>query len=670
MVDNLQPTDRYFATKPSGELCADLMDKVDGYYKYLLTSGRLNIWKRSYEAYNKGLLRGARINKGGAENEFSLMNVNHYRNLLQHLKNMTTQQLPALTPRAANTDYESMAQTIVASGILDYYLNEKDMAAFADICVEDALVFAEGEIAQLWDTEAGEEYANDQKNNRVYMTGDIALKCFTPLDVIRDWLQPDALHHSWKITREFVNKYDLAAKYPLKAVEILSKSIDDAKNYNTRLGYTGIKDTDLIPLFRFYHVKTASLRAGRIVEFLDSETWLSDGPLPYDGIPLFRMAPGEQRGTPFGYTVGYDLLPIQEAVDGIVSTILTNQAQYGVQNIWSPTGNNTTVQQLVGGLNLISGKVKPEGINLTNTPAEIFKFLEMLVQMMETISGVNSVARGNPEASLKSGAALALVQSMAIQFNSGLQKSYAKLWGDLGTGTIGLLKRFPQTKRNIVISGKNNRSYMATFTKDKLKNIKRVIVDLGNPLSRTTAGKVNMADNLLERGMIKEPEQYIEVLTTGKLEPVYEGPQAEKMLIRAENEKLMEGERVQAISVDPHALHIQEHKVVIASPESRSNPTVVENTLLHIAEHINLLKTTDPALLMAIGQQPIQSPQPPAPGAPALPSGGASPSGPAPESVATPGAADGRGNEAVRMPAMPKNPLTGEKIENQQGGPK
>jgi hypothetical protein len=486
------------------------------------------------------------------------------------------------------------------------------------------------------------------------------------MDVVRDWLQPDSMHHLWKIVRDFKNKYDLAAKYPGLSSEILNKSIDVNKDYHLRLGYTGKNETDMIPVFRFYHEKTPAVPQGRIVEFLDSETVLFDGPLPYDGIPIYRMAPGEQRGTPFGYTVGFDLLAIQEGVDGLISTILTNQSQYGVQNIWSPTGNGTSVQQLGGGLNLITGKVKPEGINLTNTPAEIFKFLEMLVGMMETISGVNSVARGNPEASLKSGAALALVQSMAIQFNSGLQKSYAKLWGDLGTGTISLLKRFPQTKRNMVISGKNNRSYMATFSKDNLKNIKRVVVDLGNPLSRTTAGKVDMADNLLKQGMIKEPEQYIEVLTTGKLEPTFEGPQAEKMLIRAENEKLMEGGQIQAVAIDPHALHIQEHKVVIASPESRSNPQVVQNTLSHIMEHINLLKTTDPALLLAIGQQPIAMPQPaPQPGnVPA----GAAPSGPGPGATMDATSPVQQAAEKINQPGMPKNPLSGEKFDTVSGG--
>ena len=286
MVDNLNSNDtEYFATKAPDKMLPDLMGKIDGYYKYLQTSGRIAVWKRSYEYYNRGILRGARLNKGGAENEYTLMNVNHFRSLLQNIKNMTTQQLPSLTPRAANTDYESMAQTIVAAGILDYYINEKKMASFADTCVEDCLIFGEGEIGQIWDTEAGDDYAADPTSGKVYKTGDVLLRNYTPIDIVRDWLAPDSTHHSWKITRDFVNKFDLAAKYPDQAADILAMSIDGFKDYHLRLGYTGNYDTDLIPHFVLYHEKTASVPNGRLTEFLSSELCLFDGQLPYSHIP-------------------------------------------------------------------------------------------------------------------------------------------------------------------------------------------------------------------------------------------------------------------------------------------------------------------------------------------------------------------------------------------------
>ena len=112
---------------------------------------------------------------------------------------------------------------------------------------------------------------------------------------------------------------------------------------------------------------------------------------------------------------------------------------------------------------------KPEAMNFTQTPAEVFRFIEMLKSEMETISGVNSVARGNPEASLKSGTALALVQSMALQFISGLQQQYVQLVEDVGTGLISMLRDFAQVPRIAMIAGKANQSYIAEeFSGDDL----------------------------------------------------------------------------------------------------------------------------------------------------------------------------------------------------------
>ncbi len=67
-------------------------------------------------------------------------------------------------------------------------------------------------------------------------------------------------------------------------------------------------------------------------------------------------------------------------------------------------------------------------------------FIAMLEKTMETISGVNAVARGNPDPNLRSGNALALIQSMTLQFMSGLQQSYVAMIEDVGTGIIDILK--------------------------------------------------------------------------------------------------------------------------------------------------------------------------------------------------------------------------------------
>jgi hypothetical protein len=186
----------------------------------------------------------------------------------------------------------------------------------------------------------------------------------------------------------------------------------------------------------------------------------------------------------------FDVFPIQEGINSLYSTIMTNQAQFGVQNLYVQRGADIDINSLEGAMNIIEGNAKPEALNLTATPKEVFDFLQMLIQAAETISGVNSVARGDPASSLRSGSALALVQSMALQFISGLQNNYVKLIEDVGSSLINILKDFAKSPKTVALVGKNNRPLLKEFTGDDIDAISRVIVSVGNPLARTTAGRV------------------------------------------------------------------------------------------------------------------------------------------------------------------------------------
>src|SRR5690606_22441740 len=133
------------------------------------------------------------------------------------------------------------------------------------------------------------------------------------------------------------------------------------------------------------------------------------------------------------------------------------------------------------------------------------------------------------------GNALALVQSMALQYMSGLQQSYVQLIEDVGTGLIKMLQRFASVPRIAAIVGKSNRTEMREFSGDDLSRITRIVVDVGNPLSRTIAGRTEMGEHLLQMGLIKTPEQYFTILDTGRLDAMTDDTQSELYLIKAEN---------------------------------------------------------------------------------------------------------------------------------------
>ncbi len=651
------PLKDYFARKPRKEIGKEVMAKVSDYYKCLRESGLLKIYTRSYDAYYRGFARGGVLGKAGAENEMTTMHANHYRNILLHMRNNVTSQRPAFEPRAANTDYDSQAQTIVANGVLDFFNRDKNVDRNLDEATEYALYLSEGEIFLEWDATIGPDYTPDPNNKeRTLKQGDLVIEALGPTEVIRDVHLAKASLRTWKIKRSWKNKYDLAAKYPDLAQKILALSPSNEELKDTRLGQPNMTESDQIPEYTLYHDKTPAVPQGLLVKVLSDDCVLSYGGLPYRQMPGYRIAGDEMHNTAFGYTMGWDILPVQEAVDNLYSTIITNQATFGVQNIAAPRGSGLTVTEIVGGLNLIEYDSKtgpPTALDLLKTPKEIFEFLIGLEHLMETLSGVNSVARGNPEASLKSGAALALVAAQAIQFSSGLQKSYAKLLEDVGTGIINILQDFATTPRIAEICGKSNRPLLSSFSNKDIASITRVTVDMGNPLSRTTAGKMEIANALLEKGMVKTPDEYLMVIQTGRLEPLIEGQTNELLLIRRENELLADGEEVPVVFTDNHVLHIQENKSVLSSPEARFKPEVVAAATRHLQAHIDALKTMDPIAAGLLGQ-PVLA-QPSMPGEAGNPEADAEAAGlNAPEN---PNLAAG---EAAKMPNMPTDPLTGQ----------
>jgi len=635
----------YFGDDTPENLVSYLEHKSGSWFDGLIDTNYIDKIKRSWLSYY-GIYyeNGHAISYGGETGELVNLAVNHYRNIAEHMLTMVTSTRPAFEARSINTDAKSQIQTNLANGLLEYYMREKRLEQDLKKAVEYAIVMGSGFIKMSWNDTTGEirgeipaeyeiqvdengdpvldfdgtpVYAVDENGDLIekisafpIYEGDVEFDVLSPFDVVFDSSRNNS-KHDWQLCRSFKNKFDLAAKYPDLAEDIKALKTKD-EIYGSTMSITPFDKTYDVPVYEFFHKPTEALPRGRYVIYLSKDIILSDTVLPYKNLPIFRITPSEVLGTAFGYTSMFDLLPLQDAVNSLYSTILTNQSNFGVQNVYSERGSDIRVEQIQGGMNFIQGNPgfnPPIPLNLTNTPAEIFNFVKQLENAMETISGINSVARGNPEKSLQSGNALALIQSQALQFISGLQQSYIQLIEDVGTNLFDMLKSFAKVPRVANIAGKSNATLMKEFNNDDLSSINRVIVNAGNALAQTTAGRVEMASQMMQMGIITTPEQYISVINTGKLETMTEGQNKELLLVRAERERLIDGTLpVMAVLTDNHSLHIREHAAVIADPDLRMDAELVQRTLAHIQEHIDLLSDPNVAnILSMLGQQPLSN---------------------------------------------------------------
>lgn len=605
---------QYFAKKEGNELAEILVGKIGEWNSTSRAMGYTDKMKQCWAAYHgmffQSFAGSHQVSFGGEQGELANLPVNHIRNIAQHMKTMTIASRPALEARAANTDHKSLIQAQLATGLLDYYMREKRLERFISTAVEYAIVLGAGYIKMEWDTSVGKIIDEDEETGSVLREGDIKFSNLSPFEVITD-ISKDGQDHDWIITIAYKNRFDLVAKFPEHEQEILGL---DGKDKYQQLVMNKQMSNDEVPVFTFYHRPSDALPNGREVTFLSDNIILTDQDLPYKQIPVYRIAPNEVLGTTLGYSSLFDLIPLQEAINTVYTSIFSNQVAFGTQNIFVETGANISMSNLSGGLNIIEGLKKPEVLNLLGTSPQSFELVGKLESLMEILSGVNSVTRGSPEANLKSGTALALVQSMSIQFISGLQQQYVQLLEDVGTAIIEILKDYATEPRVASIVGRNNKAYLKEFKSDDLQEVNRVVVDVGNPLAKTTAGRIQMAEQLMQMKADEFTiEQYIQVINTGKLEVMTDKQTRKMNQIEMENERLMDGRPVRALAIDDHVEHIKEHVTLLDDPDIREDDNQSGIILAHIQEHIQLGQNTDPALLQVLGYQPIQPPMPQAP---------------------------------------------------------
>lgn len=694
----------YFAAKPAKECVSALIEKSDQYYQTLESMGwwekLRNMYAATYGAYNTSVGNAHQLTFSGDDGEYTDLVANHFRNIGRNMHTMITSIRPAMETRAVNRDQKSQVQTKLGNGLLDYYMrgSGKNVEERLKLACEMGIFLGMGGIKMSWNPNAGEmtngeeivkmtrlkQFGQQVKIPKPEYQGDIEFSMVSPFDLVEDITKED-IKHDWKIVRSFKNKFDLIKVHPELTDQLMRvKTKSELPNLNLVTLAQFDKVSDDVPIYEFYHDRTECVPEGRYILYCNDETILYDGPLPYRRIPIYTLKPSVVMGTPLGHSDMFDLLPLQDAVNMLYSTITTNQAAFGVQTILNPVGNNIDVAQINNGLSVltynpnVNGGGKPEALQLTKTPPEIFQFVQFLIQTMETISGINSVVRGNPEANLRSGSAIAMIQSNAIQYMSNAQAQYVRLIEDVGLGILQMLIDFADSPRIADIVGISGKSYVKTFKGEDLRSINRVIVDSANPMSKTNSGRINMADNLLQYGTIT-PQQYMNVMNTGNLEVATDSTVNVQMSIQKENEAMLEGRQVLVYALEKHSVHILGHQELIADPDMKEDPELLKIVGDHINEHLRMLRETDPDILMSIGEQPLR-PMPPEGGAPPPPAGpvppapqGQPPVAPQNEAVMPPQeqalAQQGAQPNAVRLPPGMENvPLTPqENLQRMQG---
>ena len=656
----------YWAAKSGQELAKEVMKRVDNYYSFAKTNDVFDNFDRSFKAFygkpfNSSTGDSNEILAEGDQGEYLKLSVNHYANFIRHQVNLVLSEKPAYKPVAATTNSEQESQAYQTQPMLESLQSKLDMDRHDRDWVLKAVMGGEAYKRLEWDAKAGYDYNG-------IPSGNVKVSILTCLDYIKDIHKRSQQDGKWGIVRNFRNKHELAATYPDQAEAILALSAKEGMEESDRaLGVSDDeRDEDDIAVFELLHERTPALPRGRYAVVVSEDLVLLDGvDLPYDSCHIYSLSAEDKVGTATGHSLVFDLLSIQEAINHLYSIVFTNQKTFGHQNILCPEDANISVEQVAGGLNFIKWRatmpgVKPEPLNLTATPAEIFSFIQQLEKVMETLSGVNSTVRGNAPANLESGSALALLESQSKSFASGLTQSFTNNSERAVTGLIQIIKRCAQVPMKLALAGEDNTFRVADLTAETFSFVDSVRAE--RVMSNSFAVKSEIGNTLLNGGHLN-PNQYITFWNTGRLEAMTDAPMKERLAIKRNIEKWRRGEMVsEPVITENHALHIKEEAAVLFDDEFRANPDAVMSVTAHLQQHIMLLATPDPImqnLLMVLGQQPLMLP-------PTPPVGGPNDKGSQPTPPGNPPSM--AGPAGPELPSLPNNPSTGEQWNPVDGG--
>jgi hypothetical protein len=608
MSDNKISPVEYFASAAPEEIASKINSKFDDHLQFLRMSGQGGRIQQSYDTYY-GYNKLGGFGVDTFENVTSHISVPHYKNLLSRIHSMTVQAKLSFQPKAINSDSKTQLQADFAKGLLEYEVNDKGMGEYTSKMVEQSLVMFGSYVYAPWDKFKGDPVAVDEDESVIF-SGDQTFYNLSSFEVAKSY----SLEHSpWYIVETRANRHDLAAQYPAHKDHILSFA-QELNPFQLITPYQNRDipvDQDTVTIRTLLHEKTPAMSSGRVTVVL-GDVVLSDEAFTYQMMPVVNMNVSDVMGNPgVADSPASSLIGLQESIDRIYSANLTNVLNGCVANLYT-NDPNLTITQISQGQNLITANQPPVAVALTGVSPDAVNLINDMINQSTLLSGLNNTAKGNPEASLKSGTSLSLILSTAIQYIGPIQQNYAKATADLGSIVIKNLQSFCKTERKAFIAGAAGKAEARAFDASDITDIDRIIVELGNPITQSVAGRMELVQMMIQMNTIP-PNKIDEFLRTGNLEILTEDEFSNAIQLREENEMLRKGQAPFVMISDNHPEHIKEHFEILSSNEARMNPEIRKAVMAHVQEHIDIWPTVPPAILMAmnIAPAPMPPPQPP-----------------------------------------------------------
>lgn len=655
---------KYWAAEQDPEaLWTTLVDKEREFMDAFNRRGFFNVTRLSYSTYfgtsNTGSAYGnwqtQSLSYGGENGELVEFSVNEYRSFIDQILTMVCKNRPAFQAQAINTDFKSLAQVESSDTLVKYYYDEVFGERKEREVVRIEELYGKAYSHVSWDPDGGNIVEFDEQIPSGH--GPITVKkqgragkmnitrCY-PWDVICEPYRSEHDAHIWRLIIEpRRSKVEMQARFPLFAKQIEeSELVPSLYEYSIPGSDPLAQEAEGLASIRvFYHERTMALPEGRYCIYVNSVR-VSDEALPIESIPLVPYFSCELHGTSFGISDLWNLIPIEQIQNQVMSDIATNLESFGRPSLALVEGSDVDIDALANGQKIVfvpPGKDNvPQPIKFPEMPAMSLKAVELFRTLRQSISGLNAIARGDTSTNVTSGAHAALYSQIAVEAQSDRALALDLHRERIGNLIVMFLKQFAKHPQLVAVAGLDERAYLQYFQAKDYSGIQRVKIVTANPMMKTQAGRLQLVDLLKNfPGMpFKDPQQIVELVTSGQFKPLISSTRTAELRIRAENEKLLMGppvtqipgppdpmtgqpsqvstvDTVPVLATDNATAHIFGHLEVLNGPAAMNDPTISGAVLTHILQHIQQSRSGDAYLAGLIGNPPPE--QMVAPGMPA-----------------------------------------------------
>lgn len=645
----------YWAAAGEEELFKTISDKESAYFDALERRGFFRMMHLAYAQYYGLGFNGAAGSEfetqsiwfSGEDGESLNCRVNEFRSLCDQIFNMTTKNRPAFQAQAINTDAVTLGQIEASDSIVKYYYEQ----VFGER-KEKEVVRCEGLYGKAWtyiewDPDGGPtikvpqppvetELGPIEQPPKNAKAGQFIIQRKYPWQVISEPYRSEYEEHLWRCVLDTRSKWEMIARFPLFAKQIHEQEACASEFSIFFPGYDAdrTEDKDLVTVRIFLHVPCASLPKGRKAIFV-GKTLVFDDPegLGVESMPLIDFMSCELDGTSFGISDLWNLIPGQQMMDQLLSDTASIIEAHGRPAVAVIKGSDLDIDALANGAKVVginSADDMPQVIQPPTVPEMTPKLIELFRRLNQSLSGLNAISRGEADASVKSGTHAALYHAIAVEAQAPRQAALDLHRERVTNVILQFLKKYAKHPQLVAIAGEDERANLELFTADDIAHVHRVVIKTANPMMRTQAGRLQIAEMLRDwpGQPLKSPQEIIELITAGTFKQLTNPVHTQSIRVRRENAILAAAPAVQEVpgEIDPltglpgpptktvpdcpvfptddHSQHINGHLEVLVSPDTLNNPGKMEAAFAHIMQHVEYWRNGDPGLAQLLGHMP------------------------------------------------------------------